>query len=56
MEGRKKILFIINPISGVGKKNKIPGLLETNLDRGKFDWEIEYTQKKTRCRNCENTP
>jgi diacylglycerol kinase (ATP) len=46
MAGRKKILFIINPISGVGKKNKIPGLLEKYLNREKFDWEIEYTQKR----------
>lgn len=46
MTGRKKILFIINPISGLGKKNKIPGLLEKYLNREKFDLEIEYTQKR----------
>jgi len=37
------ILFLINPISGVGKKNVIPKLIEDNLDKSKFDYKILYT-------------
>lgn len=41
---KEKIRFIINPISGVGKKGQIPGLIEEYLDHTKFDYEIAYTQ------------
>ncbi|MEO9257263.1 MAG: diacylglycerol kinase family protein [Crocinitomicaceae bacterium] len=39
-----KILFIINPISGVGKKKIIPKLIEDYLDSMKFEHEILYTE------------
>ncbi|NOQ75697.1 MAG: hypothetical protein GQ574_27065 [Crocinitomix sp.] len=42
----KKILFIINPISGVGKKNTIPPLIATYLSADKFSWDIKYTEKR----------
>lgn len=41
-----KILFIINPISGVGKKNTIPPLIESILDKTKFQWDIKYTERR----------
>ena len=41
---RQKIRFIINPKSGVGKKNLIPGLIENNLDLDKFEYDIAYTE------------
>ncbi len=44
MTDQKKILFIINPISGVGKKNSIPPLIEKYLDKTKFHYEISYTK------------
>jgi YegS/Rv2252/BmrU family lipid kinase len=40
----KKIRFIINPISGVGKKNQLPRLIEENLNKERFSYEIAHTQ------------
>ncbi len=42
---KKKILFIINPISGVQKKAKIPDLIETFLDKTQFDYTIKYSER-----------
>lgn len=41
---RKKIRFIINPISGVGKQKNIVRQIEKHLDRDAFDYEISYTE------------
>lgn len=41
---KKRIRFIINPISGVGKKNILPRLIETHLDHTVFTYEIVYTE------------
>src|SRR5690606_28973361 len=41
---RTRIRFIINPISGVGKKGIIPGLIERHLDMDKFDYDIVFTE------------
>lgn len=46
MSELKKILFIINPISGVGKKNIIPPLIEKHLDKTKFSYSISYTEHR----------
>lgn len=46
MAEKKKIYFIINPISGVGKKNTIPPLIEKHLDRSIMEWEIGYTRDR----------
>lgn len=43
MKGKKTIRFIINPISGVGKKNSIPALIDQYLDHEQFDYDIKYT-------------
>lgn len=40
----KTIRFIINPISGVGKKNTVPPLIEKYLDHTKFKYELIYTE------------
>lgn len=37
-------MFIINPISGVGRKNIIPQLVDEILDNEHFEWEFQYTQ------------
>ena len=44
MTDKKKILFIINPISGVGKKNIIPPLIEQHINADGFDYKIKYTE------------
>jgi diacylglycerol kinase (ATP) len=43
---KKKIWFVINPISGVRRKDDIPGLIREHLDMNQFDYEIQYTQHK----------
>jgi YegS/Rv2252/BmrU family lipid kinase len=43
---KKKIRFIINPVSGVGKKKNIIQLIEQYIDKSKFQYEIVYTQKE----------
>lgn len=39
-----KILFIINPISGVGRKDVLPELIEKHLDHSLYSPTIVYTQ------------
>ena len=41
---KTKILFIINPISGVGKKGDLPALIEKNIDKNLFDYQITMTE------------
>jgi diacylglycerol kinase (ATP) len=41
---KERIRFIINPISGVGKKGVIPHLIESHLDHSRFDYDIFYTE------------
>lgn len=43
---KRKIRFIVNPISGVGKKNAIPKLVQKYLDHDLFDYDIAYTEFK----------
>ena len=45
IESKKNILFIINPISGVGKQKTIEKLIHLYLDKTQFDVEIQYTQR-----------
>jgi len=41
---KSNILFIINPISGGKDKLKIPGLIDANLDRSKFNANYSFTE------------
>ena len=43
---KKKIRFIINPISGGVKKAKVPQMIEEHLDHSLFDYDIAITQYK----------
>jgi len=43
-EKRKKIIFIINPISGARRHKNISYLIDKYLDSDKFHHEIKYTQ------------
>ncbi|MFY0654194.1 MAG: diacylglycerol kinase family lipid kinase [Cyclobacteriaceae bacterium] len=43
MSNKKKILFVVNPISGVKKKISVETLLDQHLDSNKFDHKIHYT-------------
>lgn len=42
---KKKILFVINPISGGRDKQKIPGLINKYLDKNLFEHRISFTEK-----------
>lgn len=44
MERKKKITFIINPVSGTSTKEKLPQLIESYLDHTIFDVEITFTE------------
>lgn len=41
---RKKILVIVNPISGVGRQKKIERLLKDNINRDLIEYEVRYTE------------
>lgn len=41
---KKKVVFILNPISGAISKAGIPDLIEERLDKDKFDYRIAETQ------------
>lgn len=41
---KSNILFIINPISGGKDKLKIPGVIDANLDKSKFNANYSYTE------------
>lgn len=43
---RKRILFIINPIAGVKRKDRIPRLIDTYLDHARFQYDIIYTERR----------
>ncbi|MCK9451630.1 MAG: YegS/Rv2252/BmrU family lipid kinase [Bacteroidales bacterium] len=42
---KKKLLFIVNPISGSSHKESFPGLVDSLLDKSKYDYEIKYTER-----------
>lgn len=43
---KKRILFIINPVAGVKRKNKIPVLINAHLDHSQFNYEVVYTEMR----------
>ncbi len=43
---KRKILFIINPISGIGKKDVLPNLIKNEILHQKFSYVIKYTKYK----------
>lgn len=46
MSKRLKILFLINPKSGVQRKSSVPALIDNYIDKSKFEYRIEETQYK----------
>lgn len=41
---KRKIKFIINPVSGVGKQKKIAGLIKKTIDQDIIEYSIAYTR------------
>ncbi len=44
MTPKKKFLFIVNPISGIGKQKNIPEIIDRHFDRQAYDYEIKATE------------
>ncbi|MCK6649852.1 MAG: YegS/Rv2252/BmrU family lipid kinase, partial [Bacteroidia bacterium] len=44
MNTKKKICFIVNPVSGIGRQKVIEKLIDQLLDRTLFEYEIQYTK------------
>lgn len=44
LEAKKKVTFIVNPISGLKKQKGIEKTIKNNLDCKEFDYEILYTK------------
>lgn len=44
MNEKERIVFIINPHSGTQAKKEVPELIETHLDKDKFDCIIRFTE------------
>lgn len=42
---KTKTLFIVNPISGVGRQKRIETLIKQNLNHDLFDYEVRYTER-----------
>ena len=43
--GRKRvILFIINPISGIGKQKNIEELIRDNIDASSYEYQVKFTK------------
>ncbi|MBO7490194.1 MAG: diacylglycerol kinase family lipid kinase [Bacteroidales bacterium] len=41
----KRLLFIVNPVSGIGKQKKIEQLLEQHIDKSLIEYTIRYTER-----------
>jgi YegS/Rv2252/BmrU family lipid kinase len=41
---KKKLLFIVNPISGTSDKTSLPEIINSNLDLSRFDYKIQLTE------------
>ena len=46
MSERKRIVFIINPISGTHGKEEIPQLIEEYIDHDQFDYQMRMTEHR----------
>lgn len=42
---RKKIIFIVNPISGTQSKELVLSLLDEKIDKEKYTWKVVYTER-----------
>lgn len=41
----KKLIFIVNPISGTQSKELILNLLDEKIDKERYSWEVVYTER-----------
>lgn len=50
MEEKKKIVFILNPVSGTRKKKQVPELLRRHLHQGLYTYEVVETARPLHAR------
>ncbi len=43
---KQKILFIINPVAGIKRKDVIPVYIQKYLDHNKYEYDIQYTESR----------
>lgn len=46
MQKKKVIWFVINPISGIRRKDTIPGIISSELNTDIFEYELKFTTHK----------
>lgn len=51
---KKRILFIINPISGAGKNLKLPPIIDQTLDKKQFEFDYVFTEYKGHAKELTN--
>jgi diacylglycerol kinase family enzyme len=44
-EHKKKIIFVINPASGVRSKNRVEAMIDMYLDKDQYTHEIHFTER-----------
>lgn len=44
-ENMKKLIFIVNPISGTQSKELVLNLLDEKIDKEKYSWDVVYTER-----------
>ena len=44
-ERMKKIIFVVNPISGTQSKELILSLLNEKIDKARYSWEVVNTER-----------
>ena len=42
---KRKLIFIVNPISGNHNKNNFPNLVDNYIDKNKYEYDIVYTER-----------
>lgn len=42
---KKRMLVIVNPVSGIGRQRKIERLLKENLNQDLYEFEVRYTER-----------
>ena len=46
MTDKKRIFFVINPVSGANRKEDVPQLIKDNLNLAKFEFDYKKTERK----------
>ena len=42
---KQHLLFVVNPVSGIGRQKKIEEVVQENLDLDRFTYDVRYTER-----------